>query len=69
MATKLNSDDFEPEEFELHDAVTFTLEGKRVTGVVVRVYNSRDLYHVSVGNERYQVDPRNDRMERASTKA
>lgn len=47
--------------FELGDRVSFNGPyGERMTGIVVRVYNSRTVYHVEVDGERYSVRTDND---------
>lgn len=47
--------DAENADFKLGDTVTFDHEGIRLTGEVVRVYNTRLLYHVLVNCVRYLV--------------
>lgn len=44
-------------EFELNDKVSFIAPwgNDRIQGTVVRVYNSRTLYHVEVDGTRYEV--------------
>lgn len=51
--------------FDLNDRVTFIAPNRkdRMTGKVVRVYNTRELYHVE-GDDgwRYEVDLKFDQM-------
>lgn len=47
-------------DFILGDTVSFTHEGHRLVGIVVRVYNSRTLYHIEVDGDRYEVAVPND---------
>lgn len=43
--------------FELGDTISFDYDEMRLTGtVVVRVYNTRLLYHVEVNGHRYEVE-------------
>ncbi len=42
-------------DFELGDRVSFLHEGERLVGNVVRVYNTRLVYHVEVKGRRYEV--------------
>lgn len=46
-------------EFDLDDPVSFDHEGARLKGVIVRVYNTRDAFHVAVNENgvvvRYEV--------------
>jgi ribosomal protein L21E len=48
-----NNDD---DDFDLGDIVSFDHDGERLTGEVVRVYNTRTLYHVEVNDKRYEVE-------------
>lgn len=67
MSKKLHSDDID---FELDEKVEFTgPDGNRLTGLVVRVYNTRDDYHVEVDGERYSVNRRSDNMRYAPVPA
>lgn len=43
-------------EFALGDRVSFDHNGERLTGKVVRVYNTRLTYHVEVNGQRYEVN-------------
>jgi hypothetical protein len=52
-------------EFSLGDTVSFDHDGDRLTGKVVRVYNSRLVYHVEVNGERYEVEVPDDNPQRA----
>jgi len=45
---------------ELGDKVSFYHDGERLFGEVVRVYNSRHLFHVMVDGSRYEVDTGDD---------
>jgi hypothetical protein len=48
--------DYGPEEFDIGDRVEFDAPwGGRLTGEVVRVYNTRTVYHVMVDGSRYEV--------------
>lgn len=62
--SRLISCDF-PREFELGEQVSFDHEGLRLTGEVVRVYNTREWYHVEVAGQRYEVNAREDDMRRS----
>ena len=42
-------------EFKLGEIISFNHHGHRLTGRVVRVYNTRLIYHVEVDNQRYEV--------------
>jgi len=53
--------------FDMGERVSFNHDGVRLSGIVVRVYNTRDLYHVEVDGQRYEVDPRDDGMRRAAS--
>ena len=64
MSIRLNPDEYGEPDFELGEEVSFFHKGSRLYGKVVRVYNTRALYHVEVDGERYQVDPRDDQMRR-----
>jgi hypothetical protein len=57
MSQLLNRSDYESSDFELGDIVEFDSPygGGRLRGEVVRVYNSRNVYHVEVDGERYSV--------------
>lgn len=57
MSRVLPSEDYESREFELGDIIEFdTPYGGRETGEVVRVYNTRTVYHViGMDNQRYEV--------------
>ena len=46
--------------FNLGDMVSFDSDGERLTGKVVRVYNTRLLYHVEVDGRRYEVSVPDD---------
>lgn len=50
--------------FELEERISFLYEGTRLTGVVARVYNTREWYHVEVAGRRYSVNARDDEMQR-----
>lgn len=50
--------------FEIGDFVAFDHEDQRLTGKVVRVYNSRLLYHVEVDGKRYEVAVPDDNPEK-----
>ena len=52
-------------DFELGERVSFDHEGTRLTGEVVRVYNTREWYHVEVDGQRYEVHGREDDIRRA----
>lgn len=52
------------EDFDIGDLVSFDHDGKRLVGEVVRVYNTRELYHVAANGERYEVHSPGDRPER-----
>jgi hypothetical protein len=66
MSRELERSQYSPEEFDLGDRVIFVAPwGDPVEGVVVRVYNSGDLYHVEVEGKRYEVDQSGDQMRRA----
>lgn len=56
--------EYEADEYELGEQVSFLHEGSRLRGTVARVYNTRDLYHVEVDGQRYLVEPRADEMRR-----
>jgi len=50
-------------QFNLGDKVSFDYHGTRLTGTVVRVYNTGLLYHVEVDGERagrYEVEVPDD---------
>lgn len=70
MSSFVSRHEYDDGTFELGDIVTFTGPcGGRLTGEIVRVYNSRLCYHVEVDGERYfvRVDGGNsDNVERAS---
>jgi hypothetical protein len=51
-----------PEDYDLGDKVSFLHEGQRLVGIVVRVYNARDDYHVEVEGVRNQVNRHCDEM-------
>ena len=51
-------------EFDLGEEVTFLHQGERLRGKVVRVYNTRDVYHVEVAGQRYLACPEEDDMRR-----
>lgn len=51
--------------FDLGEEVTFLHQGERLQGKVVRVYNTRDVYHVEVAGQRYLACPEEDDMRRA----
>lgn len=44
------------DEFDIGDIVSFDHENKRLLGKIVRVYNTRDVYHVLVDGIRYEID-------------
>ena len=58
--SKIIFDNFD--QFDIGNKVSFDHNGKRLTGAIVRVYNTRDLYHVDVNGQRYQVNPIYDCM-------
>lgn len=64
MSELLDRSEYDGCEFELGMRVSFLNNGNRLFGVVVRVYNSRDSYHVEVSGQRYSVDPIADEMRR-----
>ncbi len=41
--------------FDIGDTVSFDYHGTRLTGKVIRVYNTRTIYHVLVQGHRYLV--------------
>ena len=51
-------------DFDLGDEVSFLCDGLRLYGEVVRVYNTRDNYHVEVDGRRYFVSRQDDDMRR-----
>lgn len=55
MSRLLSTSEYPPREYELDDKVTFAHEGGHLTGKVVRVYNTREWYHVEVDHRRYEV--------------
>ena len=58
MSQLLDRSEYDDGSFELGDRVSFLHPGStdyRLTGTVVRVYNSRLVYHVEVDGERYSV--------------
>lgn len=56
MSNLVPRHEYDDGSFELGDRVSFKGPfGDRLTGVVVRVYNSRLCYHVEVDGERYSV--------------
>lgn len=57
MSRLLNSADYDPREFEIGDIIEFDapFDGGRRTGEVVRVYNSRTVYH-AVGRDGYRYE-------------
>lgn len=64
MSRVLDRSEYDPGDFDLGERVAFNHEGVRLSGIVVRVYNTRDLYHVEVHGRRYLVRPRDDEMRR-----
>lgn len=56
--------EYDSSDYELGERVSFLYEGERLEGEVVRVYNTREWYHVRVRGERYMVSPFNDEMRR-----
>ena len=68
MSRMLSKSEYPSDVYDLGDRVSFLHEGERLVGTVVRVYSSRELYHVEVGGRRYEVDTSCDdmRLERLS---
>lgn len=65
MASLVPRTEYDDGSFALGDRVSFNGPyGGRLTGEVVRVYNSRIVYHVEVDGERYQVRTDSDDMRR-----
>lgn len=62
MSRVLDWGDYETGDFELGETVTFMHAGERLYGKVVRVYNTRSLYHVEHNGRRYEVEPSTDDM-------
>ena len=62
MSRLLEQSEYPQTGFEIDDRVSFLHEGRRLTGIVVRVYNTRDHYHVEVDGRRYDVHPDEDDM-------
>lgn len=50
--------------FVIGEWVTFDHQDRRLTGQVVRVYNSRQIYHVDVNGVRYEVSVDEDNPRR-----
>lgn len=44
------------QEFDFDDIVSFNHQGSRLEGSIVRVYNTRTVYHVLVDGKRYSVE-------------
>lgn len=63
MSRLLDHWEYPSDDFGLGDGVSFEHNGMRLYGIVVRVYNSRDWYHVEVHGQRYEVG-REDQMRR-----
>ena len=53
-------------EFELGEMVAFDHAGDRLTGKVVRVYNTRLVYHVEVDGSLYEVQVLGDNPRRVT---
>lgn len=67
MSRKLDSLDYPMETYELEDIVAFNgPDDTRLIGEIVRVYNSRDDYHVLVDGERYSVNIHSDNVKKVS---
>ncbi len=65
MSRSLSSFEYPDDDFELGDIVEFDAPyGGRLTGDVVRVYNTRSHYHVEVDGSRYEVSRRDDNMQK-----
>lgn len=64
MSHRLDPDEYGEPDFEMGESVSFFHKGSRLYGKIVRVYNSRLLYHVEVDGERYEVEPGTDQMQR-----
>ena len=56
----------EAADFILGESVSFLHGGARLYGEIVRIYNTRTVYHVEVEGRRYSVSPRDDDMRRES---
>jgi hypothetical protein len=56
MSRLVDRHEYDDGTFELGDRVSFVGPyGERLYGEVVRVYNTRVLYHVEVDGQRYEV--------------
>lgn len=64
MSIRLDPSEYGEPDFEIGEKVSFLHRGSRYYGTVVRVYNTRSLYHVEADGERFQVDPHADEMRR-----
>jgi hypothetical protein len=64
MSVRLSPSEYGEPDFELGEEVSFYYRGSRLYGKIVRVYNTRTLYHVEVDGDRYQVEPHADQMQR-----
>lgn len=54
--------EYPSQEFSIGDRVSFLYDCERLEGEVVRVYNTRENYHVEVDGVRYSVNRDGDRM-------
>jgi hypothetical protein len=68
MSRRLDVSAWQPSstDFSLGDIVAFDYAGTRLVGEVVRVYNTRTLFHVSVRGIRYEVEVPGDNPRRVS---
>lgn len=51
-------------DYSLGETISFDHEGTRLEGTIVRVYNTRMVYHVQVGDRRFEVLVPEDELRR-----
>ena len=60
----LSSSNYAKNNFEIGDTVSFLdPDGDRITGEIVRIYNTRTLLHVIADGVRYSVDVVGDKVQ------
>ena len=66
MSRLLSTYEYDGDTFDLGDRASFDFGDTRLTGTVVRVYNTREDYHVEVGGRRYSVNRMSDNMQKVT---
>jgi hypothetical protein len=65
MSNLLSGYEYDDNEYDLGDRVSFLHDGERLTGTVVRVYASRLNYHIQVDGRRYEASVPGDDIRKA----